>query len=218
MTAISPEDAVRHLLTLLTDDTPRRLIALAGLPGSGKSTLAARLAEVVNAQAGAGTLMAVSMDGFHLTKAILRAMPDPDALFARRGAPWTFDVPALADRLRLLRAAAGQEAVPWPDFQHGIGDPVEGAFTVEPETRLVLVEGLYLLHNAGGWAEVSDLFDERWFLDTPMEISLERLAQRHMAAWGLTRADAERRIAANDRLNAEIVLATRTYADFNVSS
>ena len=192
---------------------PRRLIALAGLPGSGKSTLASYLAAEVNAVAGPGTMMALGMDGFHLSQAELRRMPDPETAFARRGAPWTFDVPALAARLHAMRGAAGQQVIPWPEFRHEIGDPVEGAFTVAAQTRLVLVEGLYLLCQDEGWEAVSSMFDERWYLETPIDVSLERLTVRHMAAWGLTRPEAEARVITNDRLNAEIVSRSRILAD-----
>ncbi len=209
------DDPVQRLRTRLTPGAPRVLVALAGVPGSGKSTLAARLAAEVNAALGPGTMAALSMDGFHLSQAALRRMPDPDAAFARRGAPWTFDVPALVDRLRAVRDAAGD--VPWPDFGHEIGDPVEGALDVGAAARLVLVEGLYLLHAADGWEALRPLWDERWYLDTPLEVALTRLADRHRTAWGLTRAEAERRIAANDRLNAEIVARTRDAADWRLA-
>ena len=211
------DNPLQSLLTRLTPDAPRALIALAGLPGSGKSTLAARLAAEVNAAQGPGTMAALGMDGFHLPKAELRRMPDPEAAFARRGAPWTFDAPALVSRLRDLKEAAGRASVGWPGFQHEIGDPIEDAETVGPETRLVLVEGLYLLHTEDGWEELGPLWDERWYLDTPMEVAMERLTDRHQKAWGLTRAEAEARVAANDRLNAEIVARTRDLADWRLA-
>ena len=211
------EAPVQTLLTRLIPDAPRALIALAGLPGSGKSTLAARLAAEVNAALGPGTMAALGMDGFHLTKAELRQMPDPEAAFARRGAPWTFDVRALVSRLRELKGAAEQASVGWPGFRHEIGDPVEDAETVGPGTRLVLVEGLYLLHPEDGWGELGPLWDERWYLDTPMEVAMERLTARHMSAWGLTRTEAEERVAANDRLNAEIVARTRDRAEWRLA-
>ena len=91
-------------------NAPRALVALAGLPGSGKSTLAVRLAAEVNAAAGPNAMVALGMDGFHLPKAALRRTPDPEAAFARRGAPWTFDAPALVARLRELKDAAGAGA------------------------------------------------------------------------------------------------------------
>ena len=163
------KEPVTGLLSLLEADTPRTLIALAGPPGAGKSTLAARLASDVNAQAGPGTMMVLGMDGFHLTRATLGRMPDPEEALARRGAPWTFDAAGLAERLDLLRRGAGHAPTPWPGFEHGVGDPVP--------------------------------------------VALARLAERHMATGGLSREDAEARIAHNDRLNAEIVLGTRSDAD-----
>ena len=208
------EEPVAWLIARL-DAAPRRwMIGLAGVPGSGKTTLAARLAEDVNARTAPETLVALGMDGFHLTKAELRQFPDPDLAFARRGAPWTFDVPALQRRLQTLRDAAGRADVPWPGFEHAVGDPVEAAYGVPAATRLVLVEGLYLLHQADGWGTICHSFDTRWYLDTPLDLSLDRLAARHMRVWGMTRAEAEHRIATNDRPNALVVRQSRASADW----
>jgi len=211
-------DPVQHLLSRLESAVPRCIVGMAGVPGSGKSTLAASLAEAVNSRAGATVMIALGMDGFHLAKAALERMPDPQAAFARRGAPWTFDPAALAQRLRRLRDGAGKTSVEWPDFQHDAGDPIEGAHSVSPATRLILVEGLYLLHEADGWDAVGSCFDERWYLDTPFALAMERLTNRHMAAWGLTRDAARQRIATNDGLNAAIVAATRDHADWLVAN
>ena len=209
-------DPVSHLLARIKEGAPRRLVALAGTPGSGKTTLAERLEAELNARAWPGAAVALGMDGFHLPKAALRAMPNPDEAFARRGAPWTFDAAGLLQRLRQIRAADGRDAVPWPDFQHDVGDPVEAAHIIQPDARLVLVEGLYLLHDDADWAPVAAQFDERWFLDTPLELALDRLARRHMQAWGFTRAQAEARIASSDGINAELVLRSRERADYIV--
>ena len=141
-------DPIQRLLARLTPSAPRALVALAGLPGSGKSTLAAHLAAEVNAAMGPDAMVALGMDGFHLPKAALRQMPDPEAAFARRGAPWTFDAPALVARPRELKDAVGRAPVGWPGFKHEIGDPIEDAVFVGPETRVVLVEGLDRAVNA----------------------------------------------------------------------
>lgn len=194
----------------------RILIALAGVPGSGKSTLVAQLSAAFNATHDK-PMVALGMDGFHLPKASLRAMPNSEEAFARRGATWTFDAEALAQRLQLLRDSYQKQAVTWPAFEHEIGDPVEEAQTIEPHTRLILVEGLYLLHQADDWENVSRLFDERWFLDTPFDLSMQRLTRRHMAAWNMTQSEAEQRIASNDRLNAELVQSTRAFSDFIIN-
>ncbi|HEY5894000.1 MAG TPA: hypothetical protein VIT91_12285 [Chthoniobacterales bacterium] len=211
------ERPAQRLLSLLAPGGPRRiLIGLAGLPGSGKSTFAAKLADEVNELAGQETMIALGMDGFHLTRAALLQLPNPDEALARRGAPWTFDPQGMAARLQVLRDAAGRAPVSWPDFKHEVRDPEEDVFTIGPDTRLVLVEGLYVLLRTGHWDAVTAAFDERWFLDIPLELALQRLAERHMTAWGLTRADAEARIAANDRLNADVVLQSRSFADWRL--
>lgn len=213
---------VQRLLDLLAACPTRRiLIGLAGGPGSGKSTVAQQWMQAVNAQAGRGTMVALGMDGFHLSKATLATFPDPAAALRRRGSPWTFDPQGLSQRLVALRGtsnAAGANHYPsvtWPGFEHGVGDPVPDAVCVPPEARLVLVEGLYLLHAGNGWG-LAHHFDERWFLDVPIDVAMERLALRHMASSGQSRAVADARIAANDRLNADIVLPSRETADWRV--
>lgn len=209
-------DPVAHIVDWLTQNSGRMLVGLAGAPGAGKSTLAQQLSSAVNATCGADSCVALGMDGFHLSKAQLAQMPDPAAAFARRGAPWTFDAAGFRQRVTMLRSAAGQHPVMWPDFAHEIGDPVPDAIRVAPSVRVVLVEGLYLLHQDDGWHDIDRLFDERWFLDTPFALSMERLAQRHMQAWGFTRAQAEHRIATSDGLNAALVQASAPRADWLV--
>jgi pantothenate kinase len=202
----------------LAQSTPDRvLVALAGVPGSGKSTLARDLAAEVNRRSGSHTMIALGMDGFHLPKATLRAMPNAAEALARRGAPWTFDPAAMAAQLALVRHSAGVAWCGWPAFEHGTGDPVSCANAVPPHSRVIFVEGLYLLHRDDGWAPVAEAFDEHWFLDTPLEVSLARLAARHMASWKMTRVQADARIAGNDRLNAEVVLASRAHAQCHVA-
>lgn len=212
-------DPVAHLLEWLqgsqvsaAERAPKRiLIALVGLPGSGKSTVAAQLADAVNAESGAGVMMALGMDGFHFSKAQLSRFPDPAEALKRRGAPWTFDADALAQRLLDLRQQ--ETSVMWPDFEHGVGDPVADAIAVLPSTHIVLVEGLYLLHDDHGWQH-AHLFDECWYLNVPKEVAMDRVVLRHMAANRQSREVAMQRLAVNDRLNAEIVLKSRQRAQY----
>jgi pantothenate kinase len=209
-------DPVGRLLQLLGDaSSERAVIGLVGLPGSGKSTLAAKLVDAVNERTNSTIAspmaVALSMDGFHLTKAVLAQFADPAAALARRGSPWTFDPAGLADKLQQLRNNP-TESTTWPDFQHGVGDPVADAISVNPDAKLIIVEGLYLLHREHGW-NLAGLLDECWYLDTSMDVSMERLVKRHMASWGFSREQALDRLALNDRLNADIVLQSRELAD-----
>lgn len=209
-------DPVGRLLHLLNrmkeaDASKRMVIGLVGLPGSGKSTLAAKFVDAVNQQTGSPTAVALSMDGFHLSKAALAQFADPAAALARRGSPWTFDPAGLAIKLQQLQNNPA-ESTTWPDFQHGVGDPVADAICINPEVKLIIVEGLYLLHREHGW-NLNGLLDECWYLDTPMNVAMERLVKRHMDSWGFSREQALDRLAMNDRLNADIVLQSRARAD-----
>ena len=209
-------DPVGRLLQLMKADASKRMvIGVVGLPGSGKSTIAAKFVDAVNARTKATTAVALSMDGFHLSKAALAQFADPAATFQRRGSPWTFDPAGLASKLQQLRNNPA-ESTTWPDFQHGVGDPVADAISVNPDTKLIIVEGLYLLHREHGW-DLSGLLDECWYLDTSMDVAMERLVKRHMASWEFSREQALDRLAMNDRLNADIVLQSRERADYLVA-
>ncbi len=203
--------------TALNSPSTRLLIGLVGVPGAGKTTLAAHWATHLNAAHGAGTAVALGMDGFHLTKARLAQFPDPVAAFARRGAPWTFDAAGFVAALQRVRQSADVCAATWPGFEHAIGDPIADATTIPAATRIVIVEGLYLLHDDDGWEQVRGQLDACWYLDTPLPVAMDRLAQRHMQAWGFTRQQADERIATNDGLNARLVADSAVRADYLVS-
>jgi pantothenate kinase len=188
------------------------VIGLAGFPGAGKSTRAQALVDALNQRIGTGAAMVAGMDGFHLMRAQLAAFTDPVAAMARRGAPWTFDPLALAERLGQVRAmqppttgsGGALSSVAWPGFVHGVGDPVADAIQIPASVQLVLIEGLYLLYRQDGW-DLSALLDECWLLDVPLEQAMERITLRHMASRGLDRSQAMAKVDANDRLNAHIV-------------
>ncbi len=210
------ENSLEYLLNLLNTQPQRVLIGLAGLPGSGKTTLTQKWEAQINQLLAPGSAKALSMDGFHLRKAQLRQMPDPEKAFARRGAHWTFDAARFNQKVRALKAGAGRQSVFWPGFEHEIGDPVEDAIEVPPACRLVLVEGLYLLYREGDWQALEGAFDETWYLDTPMETSIVRLIARHRQAWGFTEAQARGRMESSDYKNALLVETTRAGADWLV--
>jgi hypothetical protein len=68
--------------------------------------------------------------------------------------------------------------------------------------------------NAVGLWYVRGHLDACWHLDTPLPVAMDRLAQRHMQAWGFSRQQADERIATNDGLNARLVADSAACADF----
>ncbi|MEM9016469.1 MAG: AAA family ATPase [Verrucomicrobiota bacterium] len=174
----------------LERSTDHQLVAIAGIPGSGKTTFAKALASKLDAT------IVVPMDGYHRPRCELSP-----ADLARRGAPHTFDVSALKRDLEYWKQNRSGK---FPAFDHAKKDPEPEVIVVEPEHRVVIVEGLYLLIPE--W-EIAPLFDRKLFLDCDLETARERLVLRHVET-GLCQDqdEARRRVMENDQLNAEFVL------------
>lgn len=209
------DDPIASLLSLVPPVGGERIVVgLVGLPGAGKSTQSKIWEKEVNAHAGSPVMQALGMDGFHLSLSELAQLPPPRNSIARRGAPWTFDTLKLARCLVDLQQQGldgSYMEVSWPDFDHATGEAVPNAIRVEASTRLILVEGLYLLLPDTDWS-LKNLFDHTWFLDEDMNSAMGRLIERHRKSWGISAEEAVARIALNDRLNAEIADQTRSFA------
>lgn len=94
----------------------------------------------------------VPMDGFHYYRCDLEAMPNPKMAQDRRGAAFTINAPVFIDCLRRLQDDSHTaHPIPFPSFDHSVGDPVQDDIWVKPNHRLVLVEGLYLLRGEYRW-------------------------------------------------------------------
>eukprot|EP00904_Undaria_pinnatifida_P002540 jgi/Undpi1/12287/HiC_scaffold_5.g01963.m1 len=174
-------------------------VAVAGAPGSGKTTLAAEVCRLVQEEFPA---VCVPMDGYHLYRRELAAMPNPEEARRRRGAHWTFD----GDRfLREIREARIRGRGSFPGFDHAAGDPVENLWVVEPSHAVVIVEGNYLLlKGVDPWDGASLLFDETWAIRCPSEVCGERVRKRHVNT-GIEEGEARLRVERNDLPNAVLV-------------
>lgn len=158
----------------LAGDRGRALVGIAGSPGSGKTTLARAVVDAANEEAGAPVAAYLPMDGFHLADATLEALGRHD----RKGAIDTFDgwgFVALLERVLAER----DHPVYAPAFDRAVGEPIAGSLAVLPGTRLVVVEGNYLLASADPWSRIPALLAESWFVATPEEERMRRLVDRH---------------------------------------
>mmetsp|Transcript_33853 Transcript_33853/g.81429 ORF Transcript_33853/g.81429 Transcript_33853/m.81429 type:complete len:346 (-) Transcript_33853:195-1232(-) len=127
--------------------TPKQYwVCIAGGPGSGKSVSAEAVADLLNKDKRSGSgnddiAVVVPADGWHYPQKKLKDLFGDDAM-KRRGAPWTFDA---EKSYHDLKKAKEDGHAKLPIYDRERSDPVENAVELKSTTRIVLVEGLYLL-------------------------------------------------------------------------
>ena len=217
-----------HVADTPDDRTTPVIVGISGIPGSGKTTLVAEVVRTLRASHGKHWAVALPMDGFHLPRSALDEMPDPGHAHARRGSPFTFDPQAFAGCIQKLRTNGHGAA---PGFDHEVGDPEPDKIVIDRGVQLVIVEGNYLLlgrlpnvhySEADGiplspaWREVDNALDASWYLHIDLDVAMERVAQRNKRNPGwqaLSINEVRDRVAANDRVNAELVGRSAAGAD-----
>lgn len=145
----------------------------------------------------------VGLDGWHLSRAQLDLMPDPQTAHARRGAHWTFDGRNYVSFIRHLRSGPGitdttstdpsrvtTDIITAPSFDHALKDPTYDAISIHPYHRIVIIEGLYTFLNLDPWSEAAYMLDERWFIEVDKVEARRRLVQRHVIT-GITSTEEE---------------------------
>lgn len=196
----TPEDIIASILTATQDriaSNARTVIAISGPPASGKSTISEGLVANLNARGISAALL--PMDGFHLDDRILI----PRGLRPRKGAPETFDFYGFAAMVRRLRSG---ESIFAPVFDRSREIAIAAAQEIAPETRVVVVEGNYLLLDQAPWNSLRDAWDYSVFFG----VDEDELRRRLIARWqhyGLTPDEITVKIEENDLPNARLVMA-----------
>ena len=200
-------------LTDLKMTMDRKVIAyLVAPPGAGKTTLAQFLEKLSRERSNeVDPVRALGMDGYHYTAAYMNITEierDGEQVLMRdiKGAPETFDVDLLIEKIREVRA----EGTDWNIYDRKIHDVLPDYWSVEDD--IILLEGNYLLLKEKGWTNVRVLSDYSVFIDAPPELLRERLINRKISG-GKSREEAEKFFEFSDARNIERVLKNSARAD-----
>ena len=204
---ISNEEA-KAIVVECASASKRTIIGIIGKPGGGKSTLSKYLLKGMDP-----TLVSVvPMDGFHLSNKVLKELGRSD----RKGAQDTFDVKGfttLIERIKLDSA----DPIYYPIFDRSIEESIASQGVVYPSTRVVIVEGNYLMHDKDGWQEISPLLDQSWYAFLDEDLRISRLISRHIA-FGKDPESAKAWAKGSDQVNAELIEIGVGRCDFLIRS
>ncbi|KAG5651098.1 hypothetical protein H0H81_009854 [Sphagnurus paluster] len=207
-----------HFLVERLEKTPpssRLLVGIAGIPASGKSTFAVLVTAHTNHILSStrntnDRALLIGLDGWHLSRAQLDALPDPKLAHDRRGVHWTFDGPGYVEFLCSLRQPLTPDTsiITAHSFDHALKDPTYDDVAIYPHHRVIVIEGLYTFLSIPPWNQAGLLLDERWYIEVDIDVAKERLVQRHVMT-GVARDHDEAvwRSEENDIPNGRFVIA-----------
>ena len=182
----------------------RVIIGIVGKPGGGKSTLSKYLLKEMDP-----TLVSVvPMDGFHLSNKVLKALGRSE----RKGAQDTFDVKGFTTLIQRIKLDSA-DPIYYPVFDRSIEESIAAQGVVYPSTRVVIVEGNYLMHDKDGWQEISPLLDQSWYAFLDEDLRISRLISRHIA-FGKDPEGAKAWAKGSDQVNAELIETGVARCDF----
>jgi len=158
------------------------------------------------------------MDGYHYPLSVLRTFPHPEDVIYRRGAPDTFDPKTLQKDLEQI-VLGTEPTVSFPGFDHAVGDPEPNSrHFIREKHRIVICEGIYLLHDQDGWEGIKEHFDLTVYISADIDACIARLKERNKCIPGYTPEEIEARCDAVDRVNAGTVERSRKRANVVVRS
>ena len=205
---------LKRLTKMQKEKGSRLLVMLAAPPGAGKSTLLDFLEYLSKTTDGVKEIQTIGMDGFHNYQDYLlshETVRDGTTIkmVEIKGAPITFDLKALEDRIRLV--ASGTNCG-WPTYDRNLHNPVEDALEVTSD--IVLLEGNYLLLDEEGWRDLSDYADYTIFISADEDMLRSRLIERKAKNTPLEQA--KEFVEKSDMRNAIEVLLGSKKADLNL--
>ena len=186
------------------DDENRYFIALSGPPASGKSTISQKLANDLSAKEYKSSIL--QMDGFHYDDLILKEKK----LLLKKGAPETFDVMGLINFVSRLQK---EDEVVIPIFDRSLELSRSSAVIISKNTKVIIVEGNYILLNSYPWCELHKFFNTTVMINCEKKILEKRLIER-WKNFNLPKEEIDEKVYNNDLPNGVNVLKNSIKVDY----
>ena len=207
MSDLNYNELLIKLLDNLKNDLKNRyFIALSGPPASGKSTISEKLVKDLTLKGHNSSIL--QMDGFHYDDQILKQK----SLLLKKGAPETFDVMGFINFLFRLQ---NENEVAIPIFDRSLELSRSSAVIISKETRVVIVEGNYILLKTHPWRELHKFFNSTIMINTKHEILEKRLIER-WRSFNIPEEEIKQKVFENDLPNGVNVYKNSILADFNL--
>ena len=186
------------------NDKNRYFIALSGPPASGKSTISENLAKDLSANGYNSSIL--QMDGFHYDDLILKEKK----LLSKKGAPETFDVMGLINFVSRLHK---EDEVVIPIFDRSLELSRSSAVIISKNTKVIIVEGNYVLLNSYPWSELHKFFNTTVMINCEKKILENRLIER-WKNFNLPKKEIDEKVYKNDLPNGVNVLKNSIAAEY----
>ena len=207
MSDLNYNELLIKLLDNLKNDLKNRyFIALSGPPASGKSTISEKLVKDLTLKGHNSSIL--QMDGFHYDDQIL----NQKSLLLKKGATETFDVMCF---LNFLFRLQNENEVAIPIFDRSLELSRSSAVIISKETRVVIVEGNYILLKTHPWRELHKFFNSTIMINTKHEILEKRLIER-WRSFNIPEEEIKQKVFENDLPNGVNVYKNSILADFNL--
>ena len=186
------------------NDKNRYFIALSGPPASGKSTISENLVKDLSAKGYNSSIL--QMDGFHYDDLILKERK----LLSKKGAPETFDVMGLINFVSRLHK---EDEVVIPIFDRSLELSRSSAVIISKNTKVIIVEGNYVLLNSYPWSELHKFFNTTVMINCEKKILEKRLIER-WENFNLPKKEIDEKVYKNDLPNGVNVLKNSIGAEY----
>jgi pantothenate kinase len=189
---------------------PRYVVGLVGPTGSGKSVIASLFDHFASQLTLPFRFASVGIDAYHFTNDYLKAHAvDGASMKTVKGRYDTYDVAKLARTLTAFRAGRNVKFAVYSRTAH---DPVEDIIDVSQDKVLLLLEGLWLLHESPQWKQIRSLIDHAIFIEASKDAARPGVIKRHVTG-GRSVDDASTHYDTVDARNFDLVMKTRHRAD-----